>query len=190
MANTKKSKRGRSSSYRKKSVRNSKKSKKHASVRAKKPLKSSAKELITKDMSLSEIMADHPETGEVFTQYGLHCVGCYIAPYETVEQGARGHGMDDETIAMMLRDANSVIGKTKKKSDSGKNPFEVKNPEDSESAASLNDRNVENPDNSLSAESELAEDTANEDAEKQAPEDAKSVSEEPVKKKKRWFWQR
>ena len=63
MANTKKSKRGRSSSYRKKAIKTSKKTKKQASVRAKKPLKSSAKELITKEMSLSEIRVGYPEPG-------------------------------------------------------------------------------------------------------------------------------
>jgi hybrid cluster-associated redox disulfide protein len=43
----------------------------------------------------------------VFMKYGLHCVGCHVAAFETIEQGAKGHGMSDEVIQSVIRDARS-----------------------------------------------------------------------------------
>ena len=63
---------------------------------------------ITADMTIGDIVEQYPQAAEVFTEYGLHCVGCHVASWETIEEGARGHGMDDETIEMMLRDANEI----------------------------------------------------------------------------------
>ena len=50
--------------------------------------------LITKDMPIGEVVERYPEAAEVLTAYGLHCVGCHVSPFETVEQGALGHGME------------------------------------------------------------------------------------------------
>jgi iron-sulfur cluster assembly protein len=65
-------------------------------------------DLITRDMTIGDIVEQYPQAAEIFTEYGLHCVGCHVASWETIEEGARGHGMDDETIDMMVRDANEV----------------------------------------------------------------------------------
>ena len=67
-------------------------------------------EKITKDMSLAEIVQKHPETAEVFQKHGLHCLGCAIASFETLEQGAAAHGMD---IDKLLADLNKAVGKKK-----------------------------------------------------------------------------
>ncbi len=54
-------------------------------------------------------MNAYPEAAEIIQSYGLHCVGCHANPYETLEMGARGHGMDDATIATMIADVNGFI---------------------------------------------------------------------------------
>jgi iron-sulfur cluster assembly accessory protein len=64
---------------------------------------------ITDDMTISDVVAKYPSATEVFLEYGLHCVGCHVAYWETIRQGAQGHGMTDEEIDMMIRDANAVI---------------------------------------------------------------------------------
>ncbi|MDO8480932.1 MAG: iron-sulfur cluster assembly accessory protein [Nanoarchaeota archaeon] len=64
--------------------------------------------LITKDMPIGDVVEKYPEAAEVFTAYGLHCVGCHVSPLETVEQGALGHGMDEATFNEMLSEANKV----------------------------------------------------------------------------------
>ncbi len=64
--------------------------------------------LITKDMMISEIVEKYPQAAEVFMEYGLHCVGCHVSAWETIYEGASGHGMDEEMIDMMIKDANTI----------------------------------------------------------------------------------
>ncbi len=63
---------------------------------------------ITKNTLLSEAMQRFPETIEVFVQYGLHCVGCGVAPFETVEIAAATHGIKD--LGKLLEDLNKAVG--------------------------------------------------------------------------------
>ena len=64
--------------------------------------------LITKDMTIGDVVRKYPEAAEVFTSFGLHCVGCHVSPFETIEQGARGHGLDDAAINKMVGEANKL----------------------------------------------------------------------------------
>lgn len=63
---------------------------------------------ITKDSNLGEIAQKHPETVEVFMKYGLHCIGCMAAQYETLEQGAKAHGID---VKKLVDDLNKAVKK-------------------------------------------------------------------------------
>ena len=60
---------------------------------------------IKKSMSLAEVIMNHPETVPVFQKHGLHCIGCAVAAYESVEQGALAHGIDPDTLVKDLNDA-------------------------------------------------------------------------------------
>lgn len=64
---------------------------------------------ITKTQPINEIIEKYPDAVQVFLMYGLTCVGCGFAEFETIEQGALGHGMDPEMIDIMIEDANKVI---------------------------------------------------------------------------------
>ncbi len=63
---------------------------------------------ITKDMTIGEVIEKHPKVVGIMLRYGLHCVGCGIAAMETIEQGAKGHGMSDKEIEMMVRELNDA----------------------------------------------------------------------------------
>ena len=64
---------------------------------------------ISKDMGIMEIVTAHPETLEVFAQYGMGCIGCAAAHFENLEAGAKVHGIDvDEMVNAM----NDVIEKS------------------------------------------------------------------------------
>jgi hybrid cluster-associated redox disulfide protein len=65
---------------------------------------------IKKEMSMGEILTKYPEASDVFQKHGLHCLGCAIASFETVEQGAAAHGMD---LDKLLEDLNKVADKKK-----------------------------------------------------------------------------
>ena len=68
----------------------------------------------TKDMLVMDIIQEHPDVATVLMGYGLHCVGCHFSDIDTLESGARIHGMDDETINMMVKDVNAMIEKMEK----------------------------------------------------------------------------
>jgi len=54
---------------------------------------------ITKDIGFTELLEKHPESVEVLMDSGMHCIGCPAAMFETLEQGAMGHGIDvDELV--------------------------------------------------------------------------------------------
>lgn len=61
---------------------------------------------ITKEMSIIDIVQQHPETLEVFQKFGLGCIGCAAARFENLEAGAKVHGIDPE---VMVQELNNVI---------------------------------------------------------------------------------
>jgi len=60
-------------------------------------------------MTVAEVVDKFPDAIEVFASYGLHCVGCHVSGIESIEDGAHGHGMDDDLITEMITEANKVI---------------------------------------------------------------------------------
>ena len=61
---------------------------------------------ITKEMSVQEILTKYPETISVFRRHGLHCIGCFAAAFETLEQGALAHGLDIDKLLKDLNDSD------------------------------------------------------------------------------------
>ncbi len=66
------------------------------------------KGLFTGKEFISEIMEKMPVAQEIFAAHGLACAGCHINVYETLEQGALGHGMDSESIKRLIDDLNDA----------------------------------------------------------------------------------
>jgi iron-sulfur cluster assembly accessory protein len=64
---------------------------------------------ITGEMVIGDVVAAFPQAATVMLGYGLHCVGCHANAFDTVEDGARGHGMPDEEILQMITELNTVI---------------------------------------------------------------------------------
>ncbi len=65
--------------------------------------------VIEPDMNLGDLVIKYPVAAEVLLDYGLHCVGCFANAFDTIEMGARVHGMSDEEITEMLDRVNEVI---------------------------------------------------------------------------------
>jgi len=61
---------------------------------------------ITGKMLISDVVAKHPNTAEVFINHGMGCLGCAMAHMETIEQGANAHGMD---LKKLLNDLNKMV---------------------------------------------------------------------------------
>ena len=71
----------------------------------------SGRELITKELLLGDIIRKHPETVETMLSHGMHCVGCHVATWESLEQASKAHGIDTEKL---LKDLNNTIKGGKK----------------------------------------------------------------------------
>ena len=64
--------------------------------------------MISKDMSIGEIVRRYPETLAVFEKYRLDCFECQIAEYEALEHGADVHKID---VDRLLEELNASIKK-------------------------------------------------------------------------------
>lgn len=60
--------------------------------------------MITKKMKLNEVIQKYPETIEVFFKYGLGCIGCSYASFETIEEGCKAHGIDADKLVKELNE--------------------------------------------------------------------------------------
>ena len=61
--------------------------------------------VFTKDMSILEALQADPRARDVFTAHGLACIGCMGAMLESIEDGAKMHGIDTQAL---LRELNSL----------------------------------------------------------------------------------
>jgi len=67
------------------------------------------KSKITRETNIADIIFKHPKTVEVMMDYGLHCIGCALSPFDTIESGAKIHGMNNGEIEEMVEKINEVI---------------------------------------------------------------------------------
>jgi len=64
---------------------------------------------VTKDSNIAEIVFKYPQVADVLMAFGLHCVGCFASAFDTIEQGAAIHEMDQEEIEELIDEINKVI---------------------------------------------------------------------------------
>ncbi len=62
--------------------------------------------MITKEMTIGEIIRRHPQTMAVFEKYGLNCSDCQIADLEELQHGA---GVHKANMGQLLAELNRVI---------------------------------------------------------------------------------
>ena len=68
---------------------------------------------ITNDTTIGDVLMQNPKhaalLSEIMTGFGIHCVGCGAATYETLEQGVLGHGFSEEQLTKLVKDLNRVV---------------------------------------------------------------------------------
>ena len=62
------------------------------------------KKKITKDMTFAELIKLNKGAAEKLSNRGLFCGGCPMAQFETIENGARAHGVD---VKELIKELNS-----------------------------------------------------------------------------------
>ena len=76
---------------------------------------------IAPDTNIKTLVAELPIAAEVLTAFGLGCSGCGVSKYETIEQGARAHGLRVEPVVAALNEA-SRCGSVPKISEEARRP--------------------------------------------------------------------
>ena len=71
--------------------------------------------MIAKEQTVSAVVAAHPEVASVLTAAGLHCIGCHVSEFESIEEGCMGHGMTKQQIEDLIVAANAKVAEHEKK---------------------------------------------------------------------------
>ena len=58
---------------------------------------------IEPDMLVDGVMRRWPTTIRIFIEHRMHCVGCPIACFHTIEDAAREHGLSRDALLADLR---------------------------------------------------------------------------------------
>ncbi len=61
---------------------------------------------IGKETSIEELVELDPEMNDVLYEYGLHCGNCFAAGFDTLEEGAKMHGLEDDEIEELIQELN------------------------------------------------------------------------------------
>ena len=65
-------------------------------------------------MTFGELLNMFPESFGVLVKSGMHCIGCPMAMAETIEDGARVHGINPNDLVRKLNnELNEKMGKKK-----------------------------------------------------------------------------
>ena len=69
----------------------------------KRPFSSSCSQLLAglpfdMETSVSEIMAEWPQTVPVFLKHKMMCIGCFVGPFHTLSDACFEHGLDEALI--------------------------------------------------------------------------------------------
>lgn len=54
--------------------------------------------MVTKDMTIGQLIMSYPQVAPVLMEVGMHCLGCPSAQAETLEEAAMVHGLDAESL--------------------------------------------------------------------------------------------
>ena len=66
---------------------------------------------ITRATPIGELVLNHPVSASALLEHGFHCIGCGLAAYETLEEGAAAHGFDDAQIDALVQEIKDAAKK-------------------------------------------------------------------------------
>lgn len=64
---------------------------------------------LKRELTIGDVLEQYPAAAPLLTEKGIHCVGCHVSPFETLEEGFRSHGMSEEEIDGVLADVNEKL---------------------------------------------------------------------------------
>ncbi|MBN1933220.1 MAG: DUF1858 domain-containing protein [Anaerolineae bacterium] len=57
-------------------------------------------------MPIGDVVRSYPQTIQVFLRHGLMCVGCAVARFENIRDGATAHGIN---VDALIADLNQAV---------------------------------------------------------------------------------
>lgn len=60
--------------------------------------------MITKDMTIGEVLSKKVGAADILISFGMGCVGCPSAQAETLEEAAKVHGINLDELIKKLND--------------------------------------------------------------------------------------
>ena len=60
--------------------------------------------MITKNLSIGEVLMIDRDTAPIMMEYGMHCMGCPFSQMETLEMGCAAHGSDVDELVRKLNE--------------------------------------------------------------------------------------
>ncbi len=55
-------------------------------------------ELVSKDLTIGELLNTHPEAAPILMEIGMHCLGCPASQGESLAEAAMVHGIDADLL--------------------------------------------------------------------------------------------
>ena len=60
--------------------------------------------MITKEMSIGQVLSIDMATAPIMMAYGMHCMGCSFSQMESLEMGCAAHGTDVDELVSKLNE--------------------------------------------------------------------------------------
>jgi len=68
--------------------------------------------MITKEMTVGQVLRSYPQTVQVFLNLGMHCLGCPSSTMESIEGAALTHGRNvDDLVADLNKAIEASVAK-------------------------------------------------------------------------------
>jgi hybrid cluster-associated redox disulfide protein len=67
------------------------------------------KSSVRRDVAIAQILQTVPDAAEIFAMHGLHCASCQFQASDTLEEGAKLHGMNEEKLQDLLKDLETGL---------------------------------------------------------------------------------
>jgi len=61
--------------------------------------------MISKEMTVGQVLRQYPQTVQIFLGLGMHCLGCPSSTMESIEGAAMTHGRDVDGLVEQLNKA-------------------------------------------------------------------------------------
>ncbi len=61
--------------------------------------------VITKDIGIMELVQKYPQSVAILQQFGMGCIGCAAAHFESIGEGAAAHGIDVDAMMKAINEA-------------------------------------------------------------------------------------